>query len=180
MGFDLLLILDSNDQFPFQAPPPDPEPHPVPHPQPDSEGGGGLESHSSEILHQLQSNQLSVRQFCSSIMTYVTPLTVSYLNRDFPWVTAPPSRGGGSGNERRKVLPPCRTVAVCVCVCLQLMECGVELMECEAMPARLHQQEDDKIVRVSHSLNQSVSQSVGLSVSQTRISGKVGLLKLPK
>ena len=133
-----ILLLDANDQFPFEAPPPDPRPPPAPASGVASEGG--LESHSSEMLQQLQSNQLTVRQFCSSIMTFVTPLIVGYLNRDFPWVVA--------GTDRKKVLPPCRTVAVCVCVCLQLLECGVELMECEAVPARLHQQQDHKILRV--------------------------------
>ena len=152
--------LDSNDQFPFQAPPPQPQPHP--HPGGSEGAGGGLESHSSEMLHQLQSNQLSVRQFCSSVMTFVTPLVVSYLNRDFPWVTAP-TRGRGGGDEQRKALPPCRTVAVCVCVCLQLLECVVDLMECEAMPARLHQQQDGKILRVSQCMSTEISDLKSLS-----------------
>ena len=139
----------------MDAPPPHPEPRPQAAGGSEEEGGagggsGGLETYSSEMLQQLQSNQLSVRQFCSAIMTYVTPLVVSYLNRDFPWVTTPttPTMKGRGGGEQRKVLPPCRTVAVCVCVCLQLLECGVELMECEATPSRIHQQEDDKILRV--------------------------------
>ena len=143
------LISDSNEQFPFEAPPPQPEPHPQEPVGGAGSEGAGLESHSSEMLHQLQSNQLSVRQFCSSVATFVTPLIVGYLSRDFPWVTATPTHPQGGANERRQVLPPCRTVAVCVCVCLQLLECVVELMECEAVSSRLIQQEDDKIVRVS-------------------------------
>lgn len=152
----LVCTLDSNDGFAFEAPPPDPALRPQTagggagseEGEGADGGGAGLECISTELLHQLQSDQLTVRQFCSALMTYVTPLVVNYLNRDFPWVTTPTAsptdlRGHGGGEERS------RMVAVCVCVCLQLVECGVELMECEATPSRLHHQEDDGILRVS-------------------------------
>lgn len=98
----------------------------VPHP-PAAEAGSvnqdELEYLSADVLHQLQANQLSVRQFCSTLTTFTTPLLMAYLDRDFPWMK--------SANE--KGTSPPRSVAMHVHVCLQLLECAVELMECETM-----------------------------------------------
>ena len=88
------------------------------------------------MLHQLQSNQLSVRHFCSTLVTFTAPLLLAYLDRDFPLST----------NERgvpSTVLTPARCMARHVQLCLEVLGAAVELMECEtragsSSPAQHH------------------------------------------
>lgn len=87
-----------------------PHSHPV---DPQVLGGRGGGPH--------QSDQLSVQLFCSSLLTFVAPLLLGCLNRDFP-VQA-------GGNEQGSSPPG--GVARHVSACLQLVECAVDLMECD-------------------------------------------------
>lgn len=112
--------------------------------QHEQQQGGSLECLTGDMLHQLQSNQLSIKQFCSSMATFVVPLLLAYLNRDFPWLS-------GSANEQGPSPSARASVAKHVHVCLQLVESVVELMECETVANRPAQQ-DDKKLRVRYLL----------------------------
>ena len=80
-----------------------------------------MEQLSKDNLRTLQSNQLSVALFCSSLISAVAPLLLGHLNRDFPWLTSTNKPGSSLTTVS----------ASFVYKCLLLLESVVEIMELE-------------------------------------------------
>lgn len=95
-----------------------------------------MEYMPGDMLYRLQSNQLSVGGFASALISSGGQLLLACLDKD---ASCPPSDQGG---------PLASSVSVCVLVCLQLVECAVELVECDSASSMLIQQ-DDKPCEVS-------------------------------
>ena len=71
---------------------------PMPHDLP-SQSHDQLEELAVEVLEQLQSEQVSLDQYCSSVITSTAPLLPGYLNKQLTWAT-PEGEGlplGGAG-----------------------------------------------------------------------------------
>ena len=111
----------------------------VPHPQ-TAARKERLEQIVGNILH-LQSKQLAISQFSLSVMTVVAPLTLKYLNRDFPCLMLSANKQGSS---------PAGISAACVHVCLQLLGAAVELMELDFMSSLKPDQLDEIRHRVCY------------------------------
>ena len=82
-----------------------------------------LESLTSEILDQLQSEQLSLDHYCCTVITSVAPLLPAYLNRQLSWT---PAHGDTSS----------WSTAGGVTVCVQVMSAVVELIEAKKWRTR--------------------------------------------
>ena len=82
-----------------------------------------------DMLYRLQSNQLSVGAFASALISSGGSLLLACLDKD----AASPSDQGESLMAS--------SVSMCVLVCLQLVECAVELVECDSTSGMLIQQD---------------------------------------
>ena len=102
------------------------------------------------MVYQLQSNQLTIGQFSSSIISFIAPLVIDYIDRDFPWLI----------NDKGSA--PYRTSALYIGICLQLLECAVQLLELEEMSSACKQHDESKL-KVGY-LNQVYS---GTSIPDT-------------
>ena len=85
----------------------------------DSSSHDHLESLTAEILDQLQSEQMSLDHYCSTVMTSVAPLLPAYLSRQLSWTTP---QGGSEVTTGW-------STAGGVAVCVQVMTAVVKLME---------------------------------------------------
>ena len=79
-----------------------------------------LEELTAEMLKQLQSEQISLDQYCSSVITTAAPLLPGYLNKPLTW-TAPDGEGSGVAVGH--------SVAAHVAVAMELLSAVVELMD---------------------------------------------------
>ena len=83
-----------------------------------------LEELTVEMLEQLESEQVSLDQYCSRVITNTAPLLPGYLNRQLTWAAsdgeglpAGPGRGGG------------HSVATHLAIAMELLSAVVELMD---------------------------------------------------
>lgn len=81
-----------------------------------------LEELTIEMLDQLQSEQLSLNQYCCSIITSIAPLLPGYLNKRLVWTTTDEDK-----------LAPSESVAACIAVSTDLMSATMELIETRRM-----------------------------------------------
>ena len=77
-----------------------------------------IEELTVEMLDQLQSQQLSLEQYCSSIITSTATLLPGYLNKHLSWTTL-------QGDE----LPVVGGVSADIAVSIQLVAVAMELMK---------------------------------------------------
>ena len=70
------------------------------------------------MLEQLQSEQVSLDQYCSSVITSTAPLLPGYLNKQLTWTTSDGERLGAGGSS----------VAAHLAVAMELVSAVVELM----------------------------------------------------
>ena len=95
---------------------------PIPHDLP-SQSHDQLEELAVEVLEQLQSEQVSLDQYCSSVIASTAPLLPGYLNRQLTWATSEgegPLPLGGAGGQ---------SVAAHLAVTMELLSAVVELMD---------------------------------------------------
>ena len=83
-----------------------------------------LEKLTVEMLEQLESEQVSLDQYCSRVITSTAPLLPGYLNRQLTWAASngeglPAGAGRGGGHS----------VATHLAVAMELLSAVVELMD---------------------------------------------------
>ena len=82
-----------------------------------------LEQLTEDMLLFLQSEQVSLEQYCHSVIASVTPLLLGYLNRHIPQLRGDGDVKGGDSSGS------CRPLPVYIAICLQLLGAVVDLLE---------------------------------------------------
>ena len=111
---------------------------PMPHGLP-SQSHDQLEELAVEVLEQLQSEQVSLDQYCSSVIASTAPLLPGYLNKQLTWAI-PEGEGqplGGAGGQ---------SVAAHLAVSMELLSAVVELMDTQRSVAG----DKDSLIEVCH------------------------------